>query len=223
LENFLKLYRPQENTGYNNMKQTMIRITLICSILLIAITASAERRYSLEEVEITIPDNWIDIDSQTEFLNNEQLIAAYTNPLPGGSLPLIRILDIAAPGNERGMLTFSIRPCYRGECPSQTELQSQSKTGAHTEKNQKLITDDGSQLLENYGTAVSQGCGGYFASQGQKVKLPFGGVFISKSKTFYKDSYAIDVSAGYAEAASDDVIDRIEAALQNFKCTADKR
>jgi hypothetical protein len=205
------------------MKQTFIGTTLILIILLCAGTAAAERRYFLKGLEITIPDTWIDIDSQTDFLKNKKMIEAYTHPSAEGSLPLVRIVDVAAPGNDRGMLTFSIKPCYRGECPTKEELQAQSNIGKVALKNQKLITNDGSELLEDYGISVEQGCGGYFMTRGQKVKAPFGGIFISKSKTFYKDSYVIAASSGYAEEASDEVIERTEAALSSFRCTIDLR
>ncbi len=201
------------------MKQLLMITMMILLPLLLAGTAAAERRYFLEGVEITIPDSWIDIDSDTAFLKDKEKIAAYTHPLAEGSLPLLRIIEVAAPGNERGMLTFSIKPCYRGECPSQQELQAQSKQGQQTKKNQKLIANDGSRLLEEYGTSVKQGCGGYFVTRGQKVKAPFGGIFISKSKSFYKDSYVIGASSGYAGNASDEVIERTEAALSSFRCT----
>jgi hypothetical protein len=211
----------RQTKGTGNMKQTLISTILMT--LLLAGTAAAERRYFLEGLEITIPDTWIDIDSQTDFLKNKKLIETYTQPSAEGSLPLVRIIEVAAPGNDRGMLTFSIKPCYRGECPTKKELQAQSKTVKVASKNQKLITDDGSELLEDYGISVEQGCAGYFVTRGQKVKAPFGGVFISKSKTYYRNNYVINASAGYAEEASDEVVERTEAALNSFKCTTDLR
>ena len=141
------------------MKYILLNTTLILLVLLCAGTASAERKYFLEGLEITIPDSWYDIDSQTEFLKDNNKIAAYTNPSKEGSLPLVRIVEVAAPGNDRGMLTFSIKPCYRGECPSQEQLSSLSKTGKTTSENQKLIANDGSKLLEEYGMTVKPGCG----------------------------------------------------------------
>lgn len=205
------------------MNRILISTTLILMTLLITGTASAERRYFLEGLEITIPDNWIDIDSQTDFLKDPKQISAYTKPSAEVRLPLVRIVDVAAPSNDRGMLTFSIKPCYRGECPSQEELQAISKVGKRPQKRQKLITNDGGELLESYGAVARQSCGGYFVTRGEKVKAPFGGVFISKSKSFYKNSYVIDASAGYAANASAEVIERTEAALNSFRCTTDPR
>lgn len=200
------------------MKHFLLCFALILMTLGLAATARAERKYFLEGLEITIPDTWIDIDSQTEFLKNRQKIKAYTTPSPEGSLPLVRIVEVAAPGDERGMLTFSIKPCYRGECPSQEELRTMSLTGKIAHKNQKLITNDGSKLLEDYGMRVEPGCGGYFVTRGQKVETPFSGVFISKSKMFYRGNYVIATSAGYADKAADEVIERTEAALNSFTC-----
>ena len=205
------------------MKHPLMITIIILLTLLLAGTASAERRYFLEGLEITIPDSWIDIDSQTDFLKNKEMISAYTHPSAEGSLPLVRIVEVAAPGNDRGMLTFSIKPCYRGECPSKEELQAQSKNGNGTKKNQKMIANDGGELLEDYGMSVKHGCGGYFVTRGQKVKAPFGGIFISKSKSFYKDNYVIGASSGYAGEASDEVIERTEAALNSFRCTPTRR
>lgn len=205
------------------MNRILISTTLILMTLLITGTALAERRYFLEGLEITIPDNWIDIDSQTDFLKDPEKISAYTQPSAEGSLPLVRIVDVAAPSNDRGMLTFSIKPCYRGECPSQEELQGLSKSSKRKEKRQKLITNDGGELLESYGAVARHSCGGYFVRRGEKVKAPFGGIFISKSKSFYKNNYIIDASAGYAADASAEVIERTEAALNSFRCTTDPR
>jgi hypothetical protein len=208
------------------MRFCLINTILIMITLLFAVTASAERRYFIEGLEITVPNNWIDIDSQTDFLKDKNKIKAYTHPSPEGSLPLVRIIEVAAPSNERGMLTFSIKPCYRGECPTKEQLQSLSKAGSASKKNRnskKLLTNDGSKLLENFGVSAKPGCGGYFVSRGQKVKTPFGGVFISKSKAFYKNSYVIETSSGYAENASDEVVERTEAALNSFRCTDDPR
>ena len=205
-----------------------MKILLLCTIatvatLLSVTTACAERKYFLEGLEITIPDSWYDIDSQTEFLKDKNKIAAYTQPSQEGSLPLVRIVEVAAPGNDRGMLTFTIKPCYRGECPSQEQLKQLSKTGKPTLENQKLIANDGSKLLENYGMLVKQGCGGYFVTRGQKVSTPFSGVFISKSKMFYRGSYVIGASAGYSGDASTEVVERTEAALDSFSCVHELR
>ena len=205
------------------MKRILINTTLILMALLIAGTASAERKHFIEGLEITIPDTWINIDSQTDFLKDTKKIAAYTRPSQEGSLPLVRIVEVAAPGNERGMLTFSIKPCYRGECPSQEQLQNQSQANTSTRRNQKLITNDGGELLEDYGMSVKQGCGGFFVTRGQKVKTPYGGIFISKSKSFYKGTYVISASAGYADKAAAAVVERTEAALDSFACVHELR
>lgn len=200
------------------MKHILLHSALILLALVCAGSACAERKYFLEGLEITIPDTWIDIDSQLDFLKDPQKIKAYTSPSPEGSLPLVRIVEVAAPSNERGMLTFSIKPCYRGECPSQEQLQSLSRSKQPNHGRQKLITNDGSKLLEDYGMTVQAGCGGYFVTRGQKVETPFSGVFISKSKMFYRGNYVIGTSAGYAGKASAEVVERTEAALDSFTC-----
>lgn len=205
------------------MKNILLGAVVIAAICLSVSTASAEHKYFFKGLEITVPDTWIDIDSQKDFLKNPEKIARYTNYRGKERLPLIRILEVAAPGNERGMLTFSIKPCYRGECPSPEQLQALSESGKTTRENQKLITNDGSKLIEDYGMSVKPGCGGYFVSRGQKVKTPFGGIFISKNKIFYKDNYVIGASVGYAEKASAEVVERTEAALASFSCIRELR
>ncbi|MBE0502325.1 MAG: hypothetical protein IBX47_12895 [Desulfuromonadales bacterium] len=203
------------------MKQIFFCANLILLMLLFAETASAERRYFLEEVEITIPDSWVDIGSQLDFLTDKQKIAAYRQRSAEGSLPLIRIIEVAAPGDERGMLSFSIRPCYRGDCPAPEALQVLNKNSKTTHQN--LITNDGGKLLQDYGVSTEKGCGGFFVSRGQKIKAPFGGIFISKSKSFYRGNYVIDVSIGYAEASAAEVIERTEAGLNSFRCRTNQR
>ncbi len=203
------------------MKQIFFCANLIL-LLLFAETAAAERRYFLEEVEITIPDSWVDIGSQLDFLTDKQKIAAYRQRSAEGTLPLIRIIEVAAPGNERGMLSFSIKPCYRGDCPSPDALQGLNRNSKTTQMNQNLITNDGGKLLQDYGVSTEKGCGGFFVSRGQKIKAPFGGIFISKNKSFYRGNYVIDVSIGYAEAAAAEVIERTEAGLTSFRCRTDQ-
>ena len=205
------------------MKNILLGAVVIATICLSVSTAAAEHKYFFKGLEITVPDTWIDIDSQKAFLKDQEKIALYTNYQGKERLPLIRILEVAAPGNERGMLTFSIKPCYRGECPSPEQLQTLSKSGKTTRENQKLITNDGSKLIEDYGMLVKPGCGGYFVSRGQIVKTPFGGIFISKNKMFYKDNYVIGASVGYAEKASVEVVERTEAALESFSCIHELR
>ncbi len=200
------------------MKKNFLVAVVVMATVLLANPAAAERKYFLEGLEITIPDSWYDIGSQTDFLKDQDKIAAYTQPSQEGSLPLVRIIEVAAPGNDRGMLTFSIKPCYRGECPSQEQLKKQSKASKTVRENQQLITNDGSKLLEDYGRSVKPGCGGHFVTRGQKVSTSFSGVFISKSKMFYKGSYVIGVSVGYAGDASAEVVERTEAALKSFSC-----
>ena len=214
---------PVWNPGAGNVKNILLGTIIIIATLLLANPAAAERKYFIEGLEITIPDSWYDIDSQLDFLKDPDKIAAYTRPSREGTLPLVRIIEVAAPGNDRGMLTFSIKPCYRGECPSQEQLQNLSQTANKSRANQKLITNDGSKLLEDYGMSVTQGCGGYFVTRGQKVSTPFSGVFISKSKMFYKGSYVIGTSVGYAGNASAEVVERTEAALESFSCIHELR
>lgn len=207
------------------MKNILIVTIMIAVVALWPAPASAERKYFFEGLEITVPDTWIDIDSQTGFLKDKEKIARYTRQQGREELPLVRIVEVAAPGNDRGMLTFSIKPCYRGECPSKGELRrlSQSTKVRKNRLSKGLVTNDGSKLIEDYGMSVKPGCGGYFVSRGQKVLTPFSGVFISKSKMFYRDNYVVGASVGYAEKTSAEVIERTEAALQSFSCIRETR
>lgn len=205
------------------MNKFLLGATVVLTLFLSVSPASAERKYFLEGLEITIPDTWFDIDSQKDFLKDKKKIAQYTTHQGDERLPLVRILEVAAPGNERGMLTFSIKPCYRGECPPKEQLQRLSQAGTTKPKNVKLITNDGSKLIEDYGMSVKPGCGGYFVLRGQKVEAPFGGIFISKSKMFYKNNYVIGTSVGYAGDASAEVVERTEAALHSFSCIRELR
>lgn len=204
------------------MRHPVIIAVLVALLSLHAVSAQAERKYLFAGLQATLPDTWIDIDSQVDFLRDRQRIAAYTAPGADEQLPLVRIVEVAAPGNERGMVTFSIKPCYRGECPDQDRLRKLSNRPAAGAADRQLLTADGSRLLDDFGTRVEPGCGGYFVERGQKVEARFGGIYISKQRMFYRDSYVVGVAIGYAEAAAPEVRERSEAALRSFSCASDR-